>query len=191
MRGIYKLLMAFALFAISNVAYAQLSDSEMLELMNKAKSHYELSGISDPKIFKFKSYYFLVDYETMRSSMNNTAQERAAKIKATRSMGEFLNGAKNKSVSVYETQSEESNLSDNNYSDSGKMNGPKFGSETSMADNERQFSSTQETFSDKIIQSAKSKLDGIQSLMKFRGPEGETVYCYFLTLSKAKAKKKH
>ena len=71
------------------------------------------------------------------------------------------------------------------------MNGTMFGQKTSIANKERQLSITKEEFSDKDIQKAKSKLGEIQSLMKFKGLEGETVYCYFLMLSKSKAKKKY
>ena len=191
MNGLYKLLMAFVMFAISNDTYAQLSDNEMLELMSRAKSHYELSGIPGPKIFKLNSNYILIDYEIMRSSMNQSSQARAAMLRATRSIGEYLNSAKNKSMTVYDTGAEETELFDKKQSDSGNMNGDEIGSETSSAVKEHQFSSTTEKFSDKVIQEAKSKIDGIQSLMKFKGPEEETVYCYFLMLSKAKAKKKH
>lgn len=191
MNGLYKLLMAFVMFAISNDTYAQLSDNEMLELMSRAKSHYELSGIPGPKIFKLNSNYILIDYEIMRSSMNQSSQARAAMLRATRSIGEYLNSAKNKSMTVYDTGAEETELFDKKQSDSGNMNGAEVGSETSSAVKEHQFSSTTEKFSDKVIQEAKSKIDGIQSLMKFKGPEEETVYCYFLMLSKAKAKKKH
>ena len=191
MRGLYKLLMAFAMFAISTATYAQLSDEERYELMSKVRAEYEMSNIDGTKILKVKNKYVLVDLEIMQSTMKEAYQARAAKIKATRTMGEFLNGAKNKSESAYENYSEESELIDDNYSDSGNMNGTMFDQKTSIANKERQLSITKEEFSDKDIQKAKSKLGEIQSLMKFKGPEGETVYCYFLMLSKSKAKKKY
>ena len=191
MRGLYKLLMAFAMFAISTATYAQLSDEERQELMSKVKAEYEMSNIDGTKILNVKNKYVLVDFEIMQSTMKEAYQARAAKIKATRTMGEFLKGAKNKSKSEYGNYSEESELIDDNYSDSGNMNGTMFDQKTSIANKERQLSITKEEFSDKDIQKAKSKLGEIQSLMKFKGPEGETVYCYFLMLSKSKAKKKY
>ena len=191
MRGLYKLLMAFAMFAISTATYAQLSDEERYELMSKVKAEYEMSNIDGTKILKVKNKYVLVDLEIMQSTMKEAYQARAAKNKATRTMGEFLKGAKNKSKSEYGNYSEESELIDDNYSDSGNMNGTMFGQKTSIANKDRQLSITKEEFSDKDIQKAKSKLGEIQSLMKFKGPEGETVYCYFLMLSNSKAKKKY
>lgn len=191
MRGLYKLLMAFAMFAISTATYAQLSDEERYELMRKVKAEYEMSNIDGTKILNVKNKYVLVDLEIMQSTMKEAYQARAAKIKATRTMGEFLKGAKNKSKSEYGNYSEESELIDDNYSDSGNMNGTMFDQKTSIANKERQLSITKEEFSDKDIQKAKSKLGEIQSLMKFKGLEGETVYCYFLMLSKSKAKKKY
>ena len=71
------------------------------------------------------------------------------------------------------------------------MKGAVVESETSSSIKEGNISSSIEEFSDKDIQKAKSKLGEIQSLMKFKGLEGETVYCYFLMLSKSKAKKKY
>lgn len=191
MRGLYKLLMAFAMFAISTATYAQLSDEERYELMSKVKAEYEMSNIDGTKILNVKNKYVLVDFEIMQSTMKEAYQARAAKIKATRTMGEFLNGAKNKSESAYETRNKEGEIFDKKQTDNQSMKGAFVESETSSSIKEGNISSSIEEFSDKDIQKAKSKLGEIQSLMKFKGPEGETVYCYFLMLSKSKAKKKY
>lgn len=191
MRGLYKLLMAFAMFAISTATYAQLSDEERYELMSKVKAEYEMSNIDGTKILNVKNKYVLVDLEIMQSTMKEAYQARAAKIKATRTMGEFLNGAKNESESAYETRNKEGEIFDKKQTDNQSMKGAVVESETSSSIKEGNISSSIEEFSDKDIQKAKSKLGEIQSLMKFKGPEGETVYCYFLMLSKSKAKKKY
>lgn len=191
MRGLYKLLMAFAMFAISTATYAQLSDEERYELMSKVKAEYEMSNIDGTKILKVKNKYVLVDLEIMQSTMKEAYQARAAKIKATRTMGEFLNGAKNESESAYETRNKEGEIFDKKQTDNQSLKGAFVESETSSSIKEGNISSSIEEFSDKDIQKAKSKLGEIQSLMKFKGPEGETVYCYFLMLSKSKAKKKY
>lgn len=191
MRGLYKLLMAFAMFAISTATYAQLSDEERYELMSKVKAEYEMSNIDGTKILNVKNKYVLVDFEIMQSTMKEAYQARAAKIKATRTMGEFLNGAKNKSESTYENRNKEGEIFDKKQTDNQSMKGAVVESETSSSIKEGNISSSIEEFSDKDIQKAKSKLGEIQSLMKFKGPEGETVYCYFLMLSKSKAKKKY
>ena len=191
MRGLYKLLMAFAMFAISTATYAQLSDEERYELMSKVKAEYEMSNIDGTKILNVKNKYVLVDFEIMQSTMKEAYQARAAKIKATRTMGEFLNGAKNESESAYETRNKEGEIFDKKQTDNQSMKGAFVESETSSSIKEGNISSSIEEFSDKDIQKAKSKLGEIQSLMKFKGLEGETVYCYFLMLSKSKAKKKY
>ena len=191
MRGLYKLLMAFAMFAISTATYAQLSDEERYELMSKVKAEYEMSNIDGTKILNVKNKYVLVDLEILQSTMKEAYQARAAKIKATRTMGEFLNGAKNESESAYETRNKEGEIFDKKQTDNQSMKGAVVESETSSSIKEGNISSSIEEFSDKDIQKAKSKLGEIQSLMKFKGPEGETVYCYFLMLSKSKAKKKY
>ena len=191
MRGLYKLLMAFAMFAVSTATYAQLSDEERYELMSKVRAEYEMSNIDGTKILKVKNKYVLVDLEIMQSTMKEAYQARAAKIKATRTMGEFLNGAKNESESAYETRNKEGEIFDKKQTDNQSMKGAFVESETSSSIKEGNISSSIEEFSDKDIQKAKSKLGEIQSLMKFKGPEGETVYCYFLMLSKSKAKKKY
>ena len=191
MRGLYKLLMAFAMFAISTATYAQLSDEERYELMSKVKAEYEMSNIDGTKILKVKNKYVLVDLEIMQSTMKEAYQARAAKIKATRTMGEFLNGAKNESESAYETRNKEGEIFDKKQTDNQSMKGAFVESETSSSIKEGNISSSIEEFSDKDIQKAKSKLGEIQSLMKFKGLEGETVYCYFLLLAKSKVKKKY
>ena len=191
MRGLYKLLVAFAMFAISTATYAQLSDEERYELMSKVKAEYEMSNIDGTKILNVKNKYVLVDLEIMQSTMKEAYQARAAKIKATRTMGEFLNGAKNESESAYETRNKEGEIFDKKQTDNQSMKGAFVESETSSSIKEGNISSSIEEFSDKDIQKAKSKLGEIQSLMKFKGPEGETVYCYFLLLAKSKVKKKY
>ena len=191
MRGLYKLLMAFAMFAISTATYAQLSDEERYEVMSKVKAEYEMSNIDGTKILNVKNKYVLVDLEILQSTMKEAYQARAAKIKATRTMGEFLNGAKNESERAYETRNKEGEIFDKKQTDNQSMKGAVVESETSSSIKEGNISSSIEEFSDKDIQKAKSKLGEIQSLMKFKGPEGETVYCYFLMLSKSKAKKKY
>lgn len=191
MRGLYKLLMAFAMFAVSTATYAQLSDEERYELMSKVRAEYEMSNIDGTKILNVKNKYVLVDFEIMQSTMKEAYQARAAKIKATRTMGEFLNDAKNKSESAYENRNKEGEIFDKKQTDNQSMKGAFVESETSSSIKEGNISSSIEEFSDKDIQKAKSKLGEIQSLMKFKGPEGETVYCYFLMLSKSKAKKKY
>ena len=191
MRGLYKLLMAFAMFAISTATYAQLSDEERYELMSKVKAEYEMSNIDGTKILKVKNKYVLVDLEIMQSTMKEAYQARAAKIKATRTMGEFLNGAKNESESAYETRNKEGEIFNKKQTDNQSMKGAFVESETSSSIKEGNISSSIEEFSDKDIQKAKSKLGEIQSLMKFKGPEGETFYCYFLLLAKSKVKKKY
>ena len=191
MRGLYKLLMTFAIFAISTATYAQLSDEERYELMSKVKAEYEMSNIDGTKILNVKNKYVLVDLEILQSTMKEAYQARAAKIKATRTMGEFLNGAKNESESAYETRNKEGEIFDKKQTDNQSMKGAVVESETSSSIKEGNISSSIEEFSDKDIQKAKSKLGEIQSLMKFKGLEGEMVYCYFLMLSKSKAKKKY
>lgn len=190
MNHFYRLLMACVMFAISNVSFAQLSEKEKLDLMNMVRLYYNMAGSEGTQIFKTKSNYVLVDLETMRSTINETAQARSARMKATRTMGEFLKGAKNKSVSVYETRTEETEDFDKKQADKGSMESSIVGSETFSSVEENKLSSSSESFSDKVIQTAHLRLKGVQSLMNLRGQHGESVYCYYLILSNAKAKKK-
>lgn len=170
---------------------AQLSDDEQRLLALKVRGDYEMLGVTGTRVYRTKSHNVLVVIEEIQSSLNASAQSRTASMKASRDMVEFLKGAKNKSVSVYETSSSESESFEKKQKDETKMEDQLVNSEITSSVRENSSSSTSETLTDKVIQSAMGKVDGMQALMKFSNASGIPVYCYYILLSKSSAKKKH
>lgn len=186
-----KTFLLFLLMLLSTSVYAQLTDMERQSLAFSVRNDYLIYGIDGTRIYKTDKNYVLVAVEAMQSSLKASDQSRASLMKARRDMTEFLNGAKTQSVSVFYSNSHESDSFEKSQSDDSEMEGQMVGSSVSYSVKESTRSSTEESLDEKIIQKAVSKIDGVESLMKFVGNEGETVYCHYIILSKSKAKKKH
>lgn len=170
--------------------HAQLSDAEETKLAEKVKTNYEEFGIEGSKVYQTSKHWVLVTVVTVTSDMKISQQNRQAQMKASRAAVEYLKGAKNNSISVYDAYSEDkTSLTERNNSDV-KQKDMTINSTTSTGANESSVKSEQETMSDKIVQSSIAKIDGLQTLLKMKGEEGETAYAYYMILSKHTAKKK-
>lgn len=180
------------ILALSHVlSYAQLSDTERQSLSYCVHTDYGFFGVEGTRVYNTGKNWVLVAIEAMQSQMNATAQGRAASMKATRDMAEFLKGASTKATSIYETRSEEMTSFDKKSKDNASAEGNYIESDITKAVNEAERSFSSEILDEKTIQKVSARVDGMQSLQKFIGPNGETVYVYYLVISKAKAKKKH
>ena len=182
--GILCLLTDFSSFAqISSKQKQRLSEQVREDVMNQV--------MTGTQVYKIKHQYVLVTVVMASSKMNLSAQIRVADMKARRNLGEFLEGAKNHSVSVYHTEQEESEvyLSDNG--SLRKMDHSGIGSDIHSNVNETDKSRTTEFFSDRDVQESVSNIGKMQSLMRFTDAEGENVYAYYIMLSKSRAKSKY
>lgn len=185
-----KFVLISFLFLSTNV-FAQLTEQERQSLAFSVRNDYIVYGIDGTRIYKTDKNYVLVAAEAMQSTLKSSEQSRVASMKARRDMTEFLKGAKTKSVSIFDSDSDESDSFAKFQSDDAMMEGQMVGSVVSSSVKENTRSFTEESLDEKIVQKAVSKIDGVESLMKFVGNEGETVYCYYIILSRSKAKKKH
>ena len=171
-------------------AQAQLTDKETTVLASRVRTQYEEFGIEGAKVFQTPKHWTLVSIVTVTSDLKTSQQNRQAQIKAARTAIEFLKGATNKSISIYDATSSDSNtLSERNQSGVNQRD-QEISSSTSTNASEHSTNVEQEIMSDKIAQSAIENIDGLQPLLKFKGGDGEMVYAYFMVISKHKAKKK-
>lgn len=105
-------------------------------------------------------------------------------MKAARLASEFIDGAMNKSISVYETNSETSSDFYKNQANKANSMDSDIASEQNRNVNETENESNSENFSDKIVQSAihAAAGKGMEKLSTFRGPDDEKVFVYCLPL---------
>lgn len=85
---------------------AQLSQKEKTDLINSVKSNYNLTQIDGASLYNTKSgYQVLVTVVSVSSIKNIEDQNREAQTKATRLASEYLGGATNSSVTIYDSES--------------------------------------------------------------------------------------
>lgn len=138
-------------------AMAQLSQKEKTDLINSVKNNYNLTQIDGASLYKAQSgYQVLVTVVSVSSSKGAEEKNREAQAKATRLASEYLSGATNSSVTIYNSESSSN--------------------------------SSKESLSEKIIQSSMAQVKAMQPLFKMDGSDGQTVFAYFLVISKTAAK---
>lgn len=179
----------FASLCMSN-AFAQLTDKETSLLASKVKTNYTEYGIEGAKVYQTRRHWTLVSIITVANDMKSPQQSRMAQIKATRTAAEFLRGATNASITVYEAFSDEATSLTEQSNSSVLQENQTVGSSTSTGANEHSLRAEKENMSDKIVQSSLANIDNMQPLLKFDGGDGETVYAYYMVISKHTAKQK-
>lgn len=185
------LLMGVLWMLIGLPSLAQLSTKQKERLIESVKADVIDRGLTGTQVYKVKRQYVLVTTEIASSKMNASAQTRIAEIKARRNMGEFLEGAKNHAVSVYETTQEETEDYTSDQRSHRAMEDQSVSSDVAYKVDEQALSRSSERFSEKDIQESMSKIGNMQQLARFMDADGETVYAYFVLLTKSKAKRKY
>ena len=136
---------------------AQLSEREKTDLISSVKNNYSLTQIDGASLYKTKSgFQVLVAIASVSSAKSIEDQNREAQAKATRLASEYLSGATNSSVTIYNSESSSN--------------------------------SSKESLSEKIIQSSMAQVKAMQPLFKMDGSDGQTVFAYFLVISKTAAR---
>lgn len=190
MKSIIRFVVVGFALLLCGQANAQLSDKELDFLAQKVKRNYAEYGIDGTQVYQTSRNRVLVSIALVSSDMKPAMQNRQAQVKATRSAVEFLNGAINQSINVYEAFSDErSSLSESEGSHVNQT-GQSVNSGTAVNASESSLKSDRETMSDKVVQSSLAQIDGMQPLFKMNTDEG-IVYAYYIIISKKTAKKKH
>ncbi len=172
--------------------WAQLSDKEIETLTERVRDRYDMMGFGDgAQVYQTSNNRVLVCFATVDSDLKPSQRNRQATMRATRAAVEFLKGAKNKSISINDAYSEKSEIMTEAKGNSVNEGLTTIDSKTSTNMAEQSSSVEKETLSEKIVQKSMAKIDSMQPLMKFNGEDGETIYAFYLLLSKKTAKKKH
>ena len=126
----------------------------------------EVSGITDgARVYQTAKHWALVSLATVSSDFKPSTQNRQAQIIAVRNAIEFLRGAKNESVSIYDAYS----ISNSNLTTQQGLNvtqqNQDIDSGISTSETELSQNIDTETMSSKVIQSAIDNIDGLQPLL--------------------------
>lgn len=94
-----RFFISFILLICCVTGYAQLSQKEQTELVQTVQSNYQLTGIEGSNLYSTSSGYRVLVTVTQAQNSDEAA------VKARRAATEYIIGAENRSISVYESHS--------------------------------------------------------------------------------------
>lgn len=175
------ILAAICLMWVSFVDAKELSDKELQTLIGSVHASYNRMHMEGSSIYNIKKHNVLVTIVGVKKTAN---MQRVAQIKATRSTGEFLKGALNKGVTVYEaSETDGYSLTDSAIEESDTHN-TMVSAEICQDLNESSTHATEEKFSDTVIQSSISMVDRIAPLCRLGTDDGKEIFAYYMLMPK-------
>ena len=158
-----------------------LSEKDRSQLADIARSHYNMTMMDGASVYRFKGRDILLVIVDVKKSPN---AQRVGQIKASRAAGEFLQSATNKSVTVYEVSEDNSYAFKDKSVEHGSTSGTTVSDRLEQGTADITATATEETFSDKIVQSSITRVGHIEPLCRI-GAEGNNItLAYFLVIEK-------
>ena len=158
-----------------------LSEKDRVKLSEIARNQYNLTQMDGASVYRFKGRDVLVVITEVKKSSN---AQRVGQVKASRLAGEFLQSATNRSVTVYEVADGSSYDFSDKSSENTSTQGAATGDRISQSTNDMTTTTTQETFSDKIVQSSMTRVGQIEPLCRIGADGTNIIMAYFLVLEK-------
>lgn len=175
-----RIIISLLLLLSSMIINAQsLSTEALMKLAATVKQYYSITLMEGASIHKTSEGKVLVAIVSVKKS---PSMQRVAQVKAARTAGEYLQGAANKSVTIYETIDKDSySLNDESKEISVSQNSSVSSTiDQNVSDiTER---TTEENFSDAIIQSSLTKVNHMEPLTRFFGEDGTQLFAFYLIL---------
>ena len=158
---------------LSAQASKPLSEKDRAKLAEIARLRYEASGMDGTSLYRFNGRDILIVITEVKKGAN---AQRVGQVKASRSAGEYLQSATNHSVTVCEVSE------GNSYSlkDKSTVSGSSISQNTS----DYSFNETEESVSDKIVQSSITRVGHIEPLCNISQVGNNIVLAYFMILEK-------
>lgn len=180
----YILSFLICIFICTNNSFSQaISENNKVKLRNKAVSEYVENRITGCNVYKTSNGNVLVTVIKIANNRNPEYIDRIANMKATRSVVEFLRGARNKSYSVYNVENSESNIYTEDSNGDNDLTNTDIDSSTSTNMNENSHNFDNYTFTDEIVQSSIGEVRNLQMLKKI-SERNTNVYIYYIKLKK-------
>lgn len=158
-----------------------LSEKDRLQLSDIAKRHYEATMMEGASVFRFKGRDILVVIIEVKKSPN---AQRVGQVKSSRSAGEFLQSATNKSITVYEVSDGSSYSMQDRATERGSSSGAVVSDNISQGTSDITTMETEEHFSDEIVQSSMTRVGHIEPLCRLSADGTTLTFAYFLVLEK-------
>lgn len=160
-----------------------LSEKNKILLRNKVMSEYIENNVTGCSVYKTSNGPVLVSVVKIANNRNTEYCDRIAHMKATRSVIEFLRGARNRSYSTYNIENTESNFYTEDSNDDNNSDDSDIDAVTSVNMNENSHNSDNYTFTDEIVQTSMGEVSHLQMLKKVSAKNSD-IYIYFIKLKK-------
>ena len=161
------------------LAAKPLSEKDRAKLAEVARNQYNLSMMDGASVYRFKGRDILLVITEVKKSPN---AQRVGQVKASRLAGEFLQSATNRSVTVYEVSDGSSYDFSDKASENTTTQGSVTGDRISQSTSDITTTTTEETFSDKIIQSSITQVGHIEPLCRIGADGINMIMAYFLVI---------
>lgn len=179
----YILSFLICIFMCTNSFSQAISEKNKVKLRNKVVTEYVENGVTGCNVYKTSNGNVLVTVIKIANNKNHEYIDRIANMKATRSVVEFLKGARNRSYSVYNVEDSESNLYTENSDGNNDLDNSDISASTSTNMNENSHNSDSYTFTDEIVQSSIGEVRNLQMLKKIT-ERNTNIYIYYIKLKK-------
>ena len=158
-----------------------LSDKDRTKFAEIARNHYAATMMDGASVYRFKGREILLVIVEVKKSPN---AQRVGQVKASRSAGEFLQSATNKSVTVYAVSEGNSYSFKDKGEESSSTSGTNVSDRITQGTSDLKTTETEETFSDKIVQNSLTRVGHIEPLCRLGAEGGNVTFAYFMILEK-------
>lgn len=183
--SIFKLLTCIifcVLWGLSASAKSKpLSEKDRLQLTVIARNHYNMTEMDGASVYRFKGREILLVIVDVKKTPN---AQRVGQVKAARTAGEFLQSATNESVTVYEVSEDDSYAFKDKSVEYGSTSGTTVSDRMEQGTSDITATATQETLSDKIVQSSITRVGHIEPLCRVSAEGNHIVLAYYLVMEK-------
>ena len=157
------------------LAAKPLSEKDRAKLAEVARNQYNLSMMDGASVYRFKGRDILLVITEVKNV-------RVGQVKASRLAEEFLQSAKNRSVTVYEVSDGSSYDFSDRASENTTTQGTLTGDRVSQSTSDMTTTTTEETFTDKIVQSSLTRVGHIEPLCRIGAEGTNMIMAYFLVI---------
>ena len=182
-KAFYRIVVILLCMSAIGVAMAAkpYSEKEKIKLADIARQRYNETRMDGASIYRYKGRNVLIVITEVKKSPNS---QRVGQVKASRLAGEFLQGATNKSLTVYEVSEGNSYSFQDEGTEKSSTSGNLSGESITQTTGDFTTTETHETFSDKIIQSSITQVGHIEPLCTINATGGYITFAYFMILNK-------
>lgn len=179
----YIISFLFCFFSITSSFSQIITEKNKILLRNKVITEYIENNVTGCSVYKTSNGPILVSVVRIGNNRNPEYCDRIAHMKATRSIVEFLKGARNRSYSTYNIENTESNFYTEDSNDDNNTDNSDIDAVTSVNMNENSYNSDNYTFTDEIVQSSMGEVRNVQMLKKVSAKNSD-IYIYYIKLKK-------